>query len=420
MKRILIVTPHSLSCGEAVTGIHVAIHLAASGWRVHFLASPITAGLVPAPFDVSLLSGNLRENQAKWKNILVEFKPGFVLFADYPLLAEGTGSLPLADENWLGKLDRLDCILLTFDHLHLTSRNPLRGSKLPHSPKTPDSMSILLPCPNHSPGAPTDEKRFAFRYWQPPPALTEERRIALRSRYLKTSHGLLVLHAVPRWAQAVAAAMNHPLYQFLPRLLCNYLQGLPQFVTVISVNDGTLLSVSEQDNVRIINLPSMPPDRFEELLVCSDLVLSENCFSVGLGKAVCSGVPAILWRHTLDPVDVLTSTDKTVSTAAAEMILQNPKSLDSWVAFPNWNQSLMSEIGSLPDEPGMLAGVQCLELFGGHSTRDAVHALLSDGNDRRDLRMKQFSYSKLVSNLPLPEEVIQKLHGFPTDAHRSS
>ncbi|MBR1274273.1 DUF6365 family protein [Bradyrhizobium sp. AUGA SZCCT0283] len=401
MQRILIVTPHTLSCGEAITAIHVANHLARHGWQANFLASPNTAKLIPPKFETRLLAGDLKENQVVWVQTVRRLKPKLVLFADYPLLALQAGSVPLANEAWIESLELLDAALLTLDHLDLA-----HADRLPSLPP-PNRMGILLPCPIHNPSRQAGPKLALFRYWTPPATLDSDRRSALRARYLGCSRGLLVFHAVPRWTQFMATIMNQPLYNFLPKLLIRYLAGMPDPITVVSVNDGTLLPSLTVNDLTIVNLPNMPPNEFEETLACSDLMLSENCFSVSLGKAVCSLVPAVLWRHTLNPIDVLTSEDDLVSSVAAEMILHNPKSLNPWLAFPSFDPSLVSAFNSLKDEPA----IQCLEIFGGTSTHRAIRALLTDEREREMFRARQLAYRERVSELPTPLEAIQKLTG---------
>jgi hypothetical protein len=412
MQRILVVTPHTLSSGEASTAIHVANHLAGHGWRVSFLASANTAKAIPSRFEISPLHGSdANENQVIWKQGLARFKPSLILFADYPLLADG-GSVPLVDDAWIDSLDRLDVGLLTFDHFDLAhDRHSLPADRL-LSFRLPDRMGVLLPCPIHNPSRPAGLKRVPFRYWTPL-NLDTYRRSAIRARYLGGPNGLLVFHAVPRWAQALAAMTDQPLYNFMSKLLRSYLAELPDPVTVISVNDGVLLCSSTANHVTIVNRgPSMTATEFEELLTCSDLMLTENCFSVTLGKAICSLVPAILWRHTMDPLAVLTSDDNVVREIAIEMILRNPKSLNPWLAFPHWNQNMVSMLNGLIDEPGgILSTIQCLEIFGGASTRRTVRALLINELEREICRARQLAYVNRVSELPTPLQAIQMLTG---------
>lgn len=411
MQRILIVTPHTLSHGESITAIHVAKDVARHGWEVSFVSSPNTAALIPPPFEAWTLGGDLQENQRVWSRAVERTRPNLVLFADYPLLAVEAGSVPLADEAWIERLERLDAALLTFDHLDLARERASRDAdRLPCIPP-PDRMGILLPCPIHDPCRQAGPKRAFFRYWTSVKP-DSDRCCAVRARYLEEPGGLLVFHAVPRWAQALAAIMNHPLYEFMPNLLSSYLSDLAHSVTIVSVNDGSLLSSSSARGVTIVNLPSLPPNEFEDLLACSDLMLSENCFSVSVGKAVCSLVPTVLWRHTLDPVAVLTSQDVVVGNIAAEMLVRNTKSLDSWLAFPNWDSSLVSALNGMMDAPGgMMSAVRSLEIFGGVPTRRTVHALLTDEDEREICRAGQRVYLEKVSALPSPVQAIQRLTG---------
>ena len=409
MDRVLIVTPHTLSSGEAITAVHVANELTQHGSCVRFLASRHTATLVPAHFEVTVFGGTLEENQIIWTQAQQDFRPTLVLFADYALLSDKAGSIPLANGPWIDALNCLEASLLTFDHLDLARERPAKWANQLPAIRPPDRMGILLPCPVHTPTRPAGRRGMPFRYWKPP-RLDAARRAEVRARYGAGPNELLVVHAVPRWAQAMAEVMRHPLYTVLASLLSSYLTGLSRSVLLVSVNDGMLLSSSAAYGFTIVNVTAMSVEEYEELLVCADLMLSENCFSVSLGKAVCAGVPVVLWQHTLNPIAVLTAEDKAVGVIAAEMIAANPKSLEPWLAFPSWNQDLVNALTALTqDADGVLASVERLEIFGGVPTRQAIHALLSDDGERERWRARQFLYAQRVSTLPTAPEAIRHL-----------
>jgi hypothetical protein len=81
-----------------------------------------------------------------------------------------------------------------------------------------------------------------FRYWNTPRGLPDDLRRGVRRTYLGTDNDLLILHSVPAWAWKMAEALKLPFYRFLPEILAYYFEGIRRPVTLVSVNNGSLLA----------------------------------------------------------------------------------------------------------------------------------------------------------------------------------
>ena len=105
-----------------------------------------------------------------------------------------------------------------------------------------------------------------------------EQRAQARTRYLgeRQDEGALIFHSVPRWSYRLSRTLKAPLYDHLGEVLTEYLADIDEPVTIVSVNDGTLLRPSPAKRVRVVNLAGLPLAEFDTLLLSSDLVLTEN------------------------------------------------------------------------------------------------------------------------------------------------
>jgi hypothetical protein len=123
--------------------------------------------------------------------------------------------VPLADDAWVGALERTDAALFTLDHLGYAQRQRIVAFGPPHmtfsmevTPTLPANMQVLLPCPINDPELP--DRRPAI-----PRGLC--RRFRSRSApgaraYLVDEEGSLVATALG-W---VHLARTGPHYRFRP------------------------------------------------------------------------------------------------------------------------------------------------------------------------------------------------------------
>ncbi len=412
--RVLFVAPSDTGSGEAVTAVHIALRLARRGDRVAFLAAPAAAAFCAERFAASttVLSGDRERNCSLWGRTLSTERPQAIVFADLPLMFFSSGVPPLADEAWLERLADIGSVVTTLDHLGYAQRAQhvffgpahcsLHGETLP---ALPASVRLMLPSPMQPPG-PVPERRGApVRYWDPPLSLPPRVREAVRRRVLGRPDDILVFHAVPGWAARLAARYGLPLYRFLSRILRTWFAGLSRPVTVISVNDGSLLEPVDDSGFRVRNLGPLPRRRFERLLLSADLMISENAISSALGKALCGGVTAVALRNSFGLAQLVAEADADVRALILEMERSRTGAVFPFAVFPIWTPADLSGVGPWW-ERDEACGVERLEIFGGAATRDRLRALLEEPGARDEVRRRRDEFVGRVTALPAVEHVL--------------
>jgi hypothetical protein len=396
--RILFVATHPFSSGEAMTALHSAAQATRRGAAVRFFASPRSARVLARKFPgrVTEMTTDGSTNRSLLAALVVEFRPKAIVFCDYALLPSSAGGLPLADDAWTDWLDGLDAELFTFDHMGL--EQPGFAGRLAGSLRRPARMRVLLPCPMHEPSPLPGRRGVPFRCWTPR-CLEEWEREEARGRFVPPSSGYLVIHAVSSWAWEIAQARRSPYYDLLPSVLESYFADCPRPVTIVSINNGSLLRDAPGGRIRIINLSSLAADEHERLLASADLVLTENCFSSTLGKAVCFGVPGVAWQNRFDGPTLRDCVGDDAPPALAEVLGRAPASIEPWLVFPlltmDWRQHLR-----VLDDNSIGRAFLRLEIFGGPATSEALRGLLFESPVRRSMEEDGRRYARSMAHLP--------------------
>lgn len=408
--RILFVTPSEVSSGEAITALHMARLLSARNHEARFISSEFTGRFLKTSQagQVIPLTEDREHNRALFDQTLGEFVPDAICFADFALAFFSTGAPPLADEAWLFQLMQNGPRLLTLDHLgygqgEMTLRfGSLDSYRDEVIQAPPPQIELMLPCPIQAPAPAPHQKGRSFRYWDAP-AMTEAQRNEVRSRYLRGRDDLLVFHSVPTWAWQFARSLELPLYAFYTRLLEQHLRGLDRPVTVISVNSGSLLQPSDVSWLHVQNISAIPPADYERLILCADLMLTENCLSVTLGKAVCAGVPAVAFRNSV-PREQFSNLETSMKSIIKEMEQLRLGAFYPFEVFPIWRREDVDTLGVLRDNP-FTEGFAQLELFG-ESTPRAIQQLLKDNTHAAGQRRYRDAQAELPSAFELLETLL--------------
>ena len=414
--RVLFVTPSDISSGEAITALHMGESIIRNGGVVSFLASEFTAAFLRGPFPRSIVEfvDDLEQNRKIWDRSIKEFRPDAVVFADYPLLFFSSGASPLADEAWVSSLEDLDATITTLDHLGYAQQQMTVYFGPPHlsfqcetTPALPNQMHILLPCPLQEPDPVPGRSGVPFRYWTALSPMEVCDRRKLRLEYLNNDNDLLILHSTPNWAWQFAGRFGLPHYSFLTELLEYYLAGLSCSVTVVSVNKGDLLLQSRQENIRIVNLEMLPKDKYEQLIQSCDLMITDNCVSTSLGKAVCSQRPCAVIRNSYSLAELVGRADETLRQMIMRMERSRLGSIFPYEVFPIWSRADLEQLGLLM-QTSVSTGFATFELFGGDETREQLIDLLLNKETREGMRIRQRLYVERLDALPDPCDALHQ------------
>jgi hypothetical protein len=412
-RRFLLVAPSEMSSGEAVTLVNIAEDLARSGASCSFFTSQGARRYVERAFPgrVQSLGGSLQDNRRLWTQVIEETRPDAIVFADYPLLFFSSGSVPLADDEWLDALERAEARLFTLDHLGYAQGQRIVAFGPPHmtfgmevTAALPASMEVLLPCPINDPAPIPGRRGRAFRCGVAGEISETERR-AVRARYLGDDAGLLVLHTTPGWAVHLARDLGLPHYRFLSELLAEMLAGLRHRVVVASVNADGLLAPAQIRGFRAVNVPPMPPDEFERLIAAADLMLTDNAISVSLGKAVSLDVPCALLANGSSITELQERRSEPGARWAYSIEQERPGAIFPWEVFPIWNRDDLDRLGFGADHAFRRCTAR-LESFGGDATRATLAELFEDGPLRKAIGDARREYMLQVAELPTASQVL--------------
>jgi hypothetical protein len=419
--KVLLITPVEEGSGETITALHVAESLVARGHSILFLASPFARRFLDGRFprDVWSLGANPAENYALWQKALTDFRPEIVLFADYPHLFFSTGVSPLASHpGWVESLESLDACLVTLDHFGFAQHEmgmyfgPAHITTFQYEwfPAIPARMRILLPCPMHEPAFVEGRRGEPFRYWMVPLGITEDLRMAVRRRYLERDDELLVFHSVPNWAWRAAEALGLPFYQFLPRLLGEYFRDASRPVTIVSVNNGSLLDPIAGSGVRIVNLGPLPTSDFEGLLFSADLVITENKVSIAMGKAICGLQPCAVLKNSHRLIDLMNWAPSKVRDVILAMENIRPGSVYPYEVFPSGFKTELDQLILYRDNSLTRAFAE-MELYEVEATGAMLQRLLVEPEARDNLLTHQRDYVVRLAELGDGAEILEDMLG---------
>jgi len=413
--NVLLVTPTQSS--ETVTAVHVARNLVSRGHRAAFVASSHARRQIPSRFAerVFELTADAEANLCIWKQALDTFCPDIVLFADYPILASPRISSPLASHpEWRASLQGLRACLVTFDHLgfaqcqqELTIGPRHLGSETVTFPTVPDGMRTMLPCPMHHPGPLEGRRGDPFRYWSLPLVLSDGRRRAVRGAYLDRDDHLLILHSVPGWAWKMAQALRLPFYRFLPEVLAYCFEGIDRPITLVSVNNGSLLAQPSDGSFRIVNLAPMPITAFERLLLSADLIVTENKPSFTIGMSICGLRPCAVLKNSFGFSDLSDRMPPRLRRCVASMEEERPGAVFPFEIFPMDMTGQLDKL-CLYRSDALLAAFEELEIFGGEPTRERLVRLLEDGGAQDALRAPQLAYVEALQQTDDAVELLER------------
>jgi hypothetical protein len=412
--KTLFVTPNAYGSGEAITALQMGRELARSGHEVLYFAESFTAPFLAESFPAQVyeFSNDPAETGRRWHSLLQDFHPSAIIFADYPLLfLTQRGRMLVQDENWTS-VENLDAELFTLDHLGMANGPMTLSFGPPHLelfrqylPALPGRMKTLLPCPLQSPTSTSVIAGVSFRYWEVPFALSYGRRQEIRDRFLRNGDELLVFHSVPTWASEFCRRHRLPNYAYATRLFESYFAHVGRPVVIVSVNGESLLPPSSVSGLRVINLGRLTTSEYDEILLASDLMLTDNRISISLGKAVCGLVPCVALRNSYRLPEIVERAERDLGVVALEMERRRAGSVFPFEVFPIWTIDDVNALGLFTENP-IGRCIDVLEMYGGAETRNRLEQLLVGRTYREELRARQHDYVSIIQRLPTSGEAL--------------
>jgi hypothetical protein len=260
----------------------------------------------------------------------------------------------------------------------------------------------------HHPGPLEGRRGDPFRYWSLPLALPDGRRREVRRTYLDSDDHLLILHSVPGWAWKMAEALGLPFYRFLPEVLAYYFESIDRPITLVSVNNGSLLAQPSGGSFRIINLAPMPITAFERLLLSADLIVTENKPSFTIGMSICGLRPCAVLKNSFGFSELSDRMPPGLRRCVASMEQERPGAVFPFEIFPMDMTGQLDKL-CLYRSNALVAAFEELEVFGGEQTQQRLVRLLEDGETQDALRARQLAY---VQKLQQTEDAVEVLERY--------
>jgi hypothetical protein len=321
---------------------------------------------------------------------------------------------------------------ITLDHLGYAQRVMQVSFGPPHlsihtetTAELPTAMHVLLPCPMNEPRHVPGRRGTPFCPWDVPPAPRDtragvgEEAASPGGIEWRDSEGLLVVHTTPNWAWRIAEKWQLPHYQILTGILADWFGDLERPVTMLSVNNGKLLTEIDTKRLRIRNAGVMTPREYERLLFAADLLITDNAVSVTMGRAACAGIPTALLINSRRLAEVVEAGEPEAVRVALEMERRRFGSVFRYEAFPIWNADDIEHLGLFRDN-SVTSVITRVEFFGGSVSRQQLRTLLTDPGARLALESRQRRYAEEIRKLPDAYDAIASLlAGVTGDAERT-
>jgi hypothetical protein len=422
MRAILLCAP-SRAYGEINSLILLAKSIDAAGGDVWFLASPLAAEVARLHFPQRVfdLTWELERNHVTFWRMIKKFRPDLILFSEaYEILRpQRKADCPIFTPRWLDELEQLDCAFVFVDFIaHVPILRSIANCEFCAGQFGKDRLEaflkrlwVVLPCPLNEPGPVNGRCGIPYRAQRLPLTIEPHTRARVRSRFLgeDEQEGILILRTGSSWQTDLANKFGQTLYHHLGNLFAFYLADLPYPVTVVSVSSRHQIAHSGSD-LRICNISNLPPHDFDQLVLSSDLIVTENEIGYTLGKTL-GRVPGMVLVNSFELEEILEREKGTsaIRKMVLEMEHRRPGCVYPHKIFPirAGKEEFVEEIvpgmgpgdglsrpptstlrlGRMKSAPFVKA-----ELYGGDTTRLAFRSILCDPAFRAALNEQEEAY----------------------------
>jgi hypothetical protein len=231
------------------------------------------------------------------------------------------------------------------------------------------------------------------------------------------------------WQAELAEQRNLHLSEFFTELLALYVDDLPRPVTLASVSDRHQLPPpADSRKLKVVNLPNLPPNAYQTLLLSADLILTDNEISYSVGRAV-GHTPAMVLVNSFTVRDLFRreGTDGRLGRLISDVETKWPGSIFPHAIYPlplqkdaltAWRAKDEGEggrrNGALPvsrTRLGRMASSPFLraELYGGRETKEVFHRVLLDPAARQELQQHEHSYLDRLNQVGDPVSVLRQV-----------
>jgi Family of unknown function (DUF6365) len=429
--RVIFVCSPSRAYGEINSVVPLAKSVADARGEVWFLASPLAAEVAKLHFPdrVFQMTSELERNQTVFWRMVKKFDPDLIVFAElYEILRPNRRpECPFIDPEWLRKMADVECTLIFMDFItHIPMlRGIARCERCAGRFGTRaleaflERLWVVLPCPLNEPGTVEGRCGIPYRTHALPLTIDPRDRARVRARLLGEGHqedGFLVVRTGSSWQALLAEEYGVPLYEHLGDLLAAYLGDLPRPVTLVSISSRHRIRCN-RGGLRVCNISNLPPHEFDELILSSDLVVTDNEIGYTLAKTLGS-VPSLVLVNTYTCDELLERSGRLsqirqivlemarrqrdsiyphkifpIPAGHEELVEDSPESSHGAShSTPLWTSTL--RLGRMISSPFVKA-----ELYGEEDTREVFRLLLCDPDSRAVIEDADSSFIERLQKL---------------------
>lgn len=402
MPKLMFIALSHLSKGDLTIAVEFARQLPAHRYTVCFVTSEENQAYVEqfGLYGVALNTGSRQSNAERFHEVMAAFRPDYCIAADVYTLEY---SRIWSGVSYQTIREHYDVPLVTFDQYEWTSTNYLvdfYGDNLRQFPPLIDACDLTIRnCPLNKP-LPLTTKTANVRLFG----------VDHSGRWRGSgTQRRVVLLVNSRWEHLNVTndPSLEPIMAWMPRLIHNHLVALGQPLTLIHVSPSPW-EFTVADHLEYRYYQGMPPAQYEQVLLTSDLFITTNVVSVTLSKAICCGVPAVVFQNdkVLD-LGVLQGTERGCPTwlqpLAKAVDVVHPFRIFPW----GWYNFLAPVLSDNP----YCETFATLPLFERRRVLQTLSSLLYDPIAITDLQHRQAHYTRKMLQLPSAEEAFDLIEG---------
>lgn len=425
--NILFLTTGTNALGETFTAAIFAQQLFVAGHKCFFIAPKLgasylkTFGFEPDSILVLPTQKDIPENFSIFNNrpILDEFvnriSPDFIISADWHhFKPNGVSTNDTYSIYWFDERIKMG----TFDHLgfapggvEIELYDELKFEPKVFPPLQERYSFIIRPCPHHVNDQMCQENIFYWSIYRDKLIADPEIRKSINDQY-DAQNSKIIFQTIGLWQQRIIEKYfkrkdidcDYYFDIFLP-IMFKYLDNIDHEILYVVVSGNTKKEIiSKFGHIKLVTKPPLKHTLFMELLLASDIFMTDNLMSSNLGKAVYGNViPISYWNSVEDNDDAFISSFPLTPFVEEKLqILRDVKLIFPYSTFPVGFNELTDLYKNNPFGDAFIRQ----ELFNHDSNVQLYKALLDGTRLTNQIVTAQNSYIEKSEKLLNAEQIL--------------
>lgn len=397
MRALFVICP-SMGIGEVFTCIKLSKQLADAGVQVYHIGTEVITEFSYINSDKRIFfKTDINGNTSMINGVINEFKPDFIVFADYYMYIKNPLLISILDFNCI-KDSKLPCIIVdTFGNCKLNGCDTSIYKDDSISVVLPECIcGILRPVPPHDfKTADGESKVRHFSVFLEKDAKKNRTIYESKKKFGLNPAGVTVIFPLGHWVKQIAIGVELRLYQNLLRIVSYYLNILEVPIDLCLLG-GSGNEKSQYPNICLHNsFKNLSFEETDDLIRVSDLLITVNRFSNSLGRAALFNTPTLTFINSSDigvyGNKILTDLDYEVSPYIKKimrLITQQNGTIKKFMLFPESRTETIDEFYKANPHFGSINPV--CELFDENNAGRLLRSLIIDKDCKLQNVQKDF------------------------------